>query len=305
MIVSISRRTDIPALYSSWLARRLSAGFVLVPNPFNPRQVSRISLDPSEVDCLVFWSKNPGPMLDKLDYLEEYSYYFQITLNAYSKEIEPGLPSLEQRLDTFRLFSSRLGPERAIWRYDPVFLSPSYTIDWHSRQFAGIASQLSGYTRSCIISFGDIYPKIRRKMEAAGLKPPDSGQIADLAAAFSRSASRFQISLATCAETVDLSSLNIGHASCIDRNLIEKITGKPLTGAVKDKNQRPACGCIASVDIGMYNTCRHGCVYCYANSSRIRAERNYASHDPDSLLLAGNIDSTAVIRPQPPAGKGG
>ena len=155
MIVSASRRTDIPAIYPEWFLNCLRAGSVDVPNPLNRRQVRTVPLTPDAVDCFVFWSKNPQPMLPILSELSIYPYYFQFTLNAYGLDVEPQIPEKQYAIQTFRSLAERIGPDRVVWRYDPIFVSPRFDIGWHLENFAGLAAGLSGYTDSCIISFGD------------------------------------------------------------------------------------------------------------------------------------------------------
>lgn len=296
MIISASRRTDIPAFYSEWFINRLHEGYVLVPNPMNLLQVGRVRLDPEVAECIVFWSKNPEPILTRLPKLSDYKYYFQYTLNAYGHEIELGLPDLERRIDTFIKLSNTIGSDRIIWRYDPIFINTSYSIDWHIERFAYLMNRLTQSTKQCTISFVDHYPKNAKSMKHAEIRPMSNEQIITLAKAFGVMAGGHGLSVKTCSEAIDLSVYGIGHASCIDRNLIEKITGKTFASVKKDKNQRSECGCIASIDIGIYNTCVHGCAYCYANFSEDRPRRNFAAHDPDSLLLVGELSPDAVVK---------
>lgn len=296
MILSVSRRTDIPALYSEWFFQRLHEGFVLVPNPMNARQISRIKLNPQVIECIVFWSKNPLPMLPRLGELEDYSYYFLYTLNAYGRDIEPGLPALAKRIETLCQLSQLLGPERVIWRYDPIFINERYSLKWHKEQYALLAERLAPYTRHCIISFVDIYPKNARRMRQAGINPLSVDQILAIAQSISRTAGQYDLKISTCSEEIDLADLHINHAGCIDRQLIESCTGKCFAGVGKDKNQRPECGCLPSIDIGVYNTCIYGCAYCYANFSSELARRKYAEHDSGAPILTGTVPDNAVIR---------
>jgi hypothetical protein len=286
VILSASRRTDIPALYSDWFLERIRAGYVYVPNPMNAHQISRVSLLPEVVDCIVFWSKNPAPILPRLAELEKYPSYFQYTLNAYELDLERNLPPVGERIDTFLRLSERIGPDRVIWRYDPIIISEKYPTDFHEEQFQRIAEKIGLYTNRCVISFVDSYRKLDRAFKEHGIDEPAESAIYRLASGFSRISARHGIALETCAEKIDLSPFGIGHSHCIDRNRIEKILGKPIESE-KDKNQREECGCIASVDVGMYNTCTNGCAYCYANFNADLAARNHASHDPNSPMLVG------------------
>lgn len=294
MIVSASRRTDIPALYSDWFFSRLEEGFVLVPNPMNPLQVSRVRLTPDAVEAFVFWTKDPEPMMSRLDRLEEYPYYFQFTLTPYGADLESDLPDKDHLADVFQQLSERLGPHRVVWRYDPVLLTDRYPPAFHVAAFERMAARLAGHTELCTLSFVDRYPKNGREMDALGISGVGDEEVLRLAEAFSASGRRYGMNLATCSESVDLSGFGIGHARCVDLERISRMTGRPV-GAQKDANQRAACGCCASVDIGVYHTCTHGCAYCYANTSRERALRNRAGHDPRSPMLIGQPAEGARI----------
>lgn len=269
MIISASRRTDIPAFYWEWLQKRLQEQYVLVRNPLNLHQVSRISLRPEVVDGLVFWTKNPEPMLKQLSVLDAYAYYFQFTLNAYAADVEAALPPLAVRIEIFRQLAQKIGAERMIWRYDPILLSARYDLQYHAAVFEELAAQLAGSTKKCIISFLDYYPKIKAGLHQAGLRGLSEDEQRRFAAVLSQTAWQYGLQLETCAEAIELADLGIGHASCIDAELLGRVGGCRLD-TVKDKNQRGECGCAASIDIGAYNTCLHGCIYCYANDSRSR-----------------------------------
>lgn len=295
MIISASRRTDIPAYYSEWLFNRLSEGYALVRNPVSTHRISRVSLLPSDVDGIVFWTKNPLPMIRRLSELEQYSYYFQFTLNPYGKDVEPSVPSKnEVIIPTFRQLSNMIGKDRIIWRYDPILFNNTYTPEYHIKYFRELASRLCGYTEKCIVSFIDFYKKTERSMNAFGINEPQPYLMEELMQHFSKITSEYGISMNTCAEKSDFSKYGIGHAQCVDAELIERISGRTLSKK-KDPNQRPECGCIQSADIGAYNTCGHGCIYCYANHSRTSVLKNIAAHDPKSPLLFGNIAPNDII----------
>jgi hypothetical protein len=267
MIVSASRRTDIPACYAEWLFDRVKEGFVPVKNPFNPRQIREVTISPSSVDCIVFWTKNPEPMMGKLDALNEYAYYFQFTLNAYLSEMEVNLPPKPRIRETFMRLSDKIGPEKVIWRYDPVLLNDTYTVSYHIDHFGETAEKLRGYTKRVVFSFIDFYKKIDRAVQKLGIKDAGSEAKNVMAAQFAAIARQNGLSIETCAEDIDLSKYGISHGRCVDEALISAIRGYSLTLG-KDKNQRPQCGCSPSVDIGAYHSCQNGCVYCYANSLR-------------------------------------
>jgi hypothetical protein len=286
MIISCSRRTDIPAFYSGWFFNRLGEGFVGVRNPVNPKQVRRISLAPADVGCFVFWTKNPAPMMDRLDRLERYNFYFQFTLTPYGRDIEPNLPPKTQIIDTFRNLSDRIGKKRNIWRYDPIIFSKEMTIEYHVEQYARLAGRLAGYTEKCVISFLDSYRHLQNKMSAFHIQMPDEAQMRVLAKKISKIAAGHRIKVETCAESSHLADIGVDHGKCIDDRLISELTGINLK-LEKDKHQRELCGCVTSVDIGEYNTCCHLCSYCYANVSVQKVERNRLLHDAQSPLLTG------------------
>lgn len=288
MIISASRRTDVPAYFSDWFLKRIQEGYAYVRNPMNARQVSRISLAPDVVDCIVFWSKNPAPLADKLEGLEGYAYYFQFTLNAYGRDMEENLPPLDERIDTFRRLSKRLGRHRVIWRYDPVILNGRYTLDWHGERFGYIADRLKDYTEKVTISFIDLYPKIAGSIRGKGVHELSQGQKEALAKSFAEIAHGHKLGIDTCAEDIDLENFGIEHARCIDDRLVSRLLGCAMD-LEKDRNQRPACGCAESIDIGLYDTCQNGCAYCYANHSPAARRRNLQAYDPDAPLLCSQV----------------
>lgn len=296
MILSASRRTDIPCFYSRWFLNRIREGFVLVRNPMNIHQVSRISLLPEVVDGIVFWTKNPAPMLDQLSLLDAYPYYFQFTLNSYGQDIESNVPSKSGVIiPLFQKLSDLIGPDRIIWRYDPILLNEKYTIAYHIDFFEKLAKRLSGYTKRCTISFLDMYKRISVNMEKLGAREPSLEEMQILCKAISEIASVYGLQIDTCAEREEHDALGIHHARCIDPLIFEKMLGCRLC-LEKDKNQRQECGCVASIDIGTYNTCQNGCLYCYANHSQKLVLANSERHNPESPLLFGEIEQDDLIK---------
>ncbi|MPM27813.1 hypothetical protein SDC9_74327 [bioreactor metagenome] len=296
MIISASRRCDIPTYFSQWFYKRIREEFVLVRNPFNFRQISRISLSPDVVDGIVFWTKNPAPMLDRLDELKEYEYYFQFTVTPYGTDIEPNIPSKEHfMIPTFQNLSQKIGKERIIWRYDPVILSEKYTIEYHIEHFEKFARQLAPYVRKCTFSFLDMYKSTEKNVKGLNIYPISQGDMFRLAKEFSDIAAAYHLKLSTCAENIDLYRYKISHAHCVDRTIFEELGGYGLN-IDKDRNQRSECGCDASIDIGTYNSCINGCRYCYANFSSAMAAANFAGHDPLSPLLYGTVGPQDVIK---------
>ena len=289
MILSVSRRTDIPNYYSQWFYNRIKEGFVYVRNPMNTHQVSRIEITPDVVDCIVFWTKNPEPMMERLEELSAYHYYFQFTLTGYGRDMEPGIPhKREKMIPVFQALSDRIGKEKVIWRYDPIIFSQRYTQEYHLKAFEQIAMALKGFTEKCVISFVDEYAKNRKNMELLGAYEMDRYQLPEFAKKISQIAKRNGMDTGSCAESIDLAECGIKHNCCIDKELIEKIIGGRIK-AGKDRNQRPECGCMESVEIGAYHTCKNGCKYCYANSSAENVARNCSKYDPTSPILCGAI----------------
>lgn len=295
MIISASRRTDIPAFYADWFFNRIKERYVLVRNPLNVHQVSKINLSPEVVDCIVFWTKNPKAMLNQLNLLKDYSYYFQFTLTSYGKDVEQNVPlKSEEGMDTFKRLSDLVGKERVIWRYDPILLNEKYSIDYHVQYYGKIARQLKDYTEKCTISFIDDYPGIRGNVAPLALQPISSLQKMQIADFISNIARENGLQVDTCAEDIDLSKFGITHARCIDDKLIERIIGCPIH-AEKDKNQRLACGCVTSIDIGSYNTCQNGCRYCYANHSKEAVRKHACKYQARSALLCSCLEDSDKI----------
>ena len=295
MLISVSRRTDIPAYYTPWFINRLRAGYCAVPNPFNAGQVSRIDLRPEAVDAFIFMSRNFRPLLPHLDELDRRGYraLYEATLMDNPRLLDGHTPSLQAGLRTLCRLSDQVGKDCLVWRYDPIVISNLTPPDFHRRTFASIAAALKGRAFRVVISLVDPYPKAVRRWEALrqqGLivAPAEEALAAFLALApdLAESAARSGIEIEACAEVVDLEPYGIRHGACIDGNYIARRFNLPLT-ASKDPGQRPACGCSISRDIGMYNTCLHGCAYCYATSSFERARLRHAQHDPASPSLTG------------------
>lgn len=256
----------------------------------NAHQVSRIDLSPDVVDCIVFWTKNPAKMIEKLEYLRDYVYYFQFTLTGYGKDIEPNLPNKrEELIPIFKKLSEKIGREKVIWRYDPILISKRYTIDYHLKAFQEIASNLANYTEKVVISFVDFYAKTQRNTRKLSIRQMTNEEMIRLAGEMAQIASKYNLVIETCAEQINLQEVGIQHGSCIDQRLIEKITGCKLIGQ-KDKNQRENCGCMESVEVGVYNTCLNGCKYCYANFNDDKVKENVKLYNESAPLLCGNID---------------
>lgn len=287
IIVSASRATDIPAFYAEWFFRRLKEGYLVWRNPFNGKD-SYVSFE--NLQFIVFWSKNPAPLIRYIHILQEQGLgcYIQFTLNDYQDYgLESNLPSLEERIKTFKKLVDMLGSGSVVWRFDPLILTDNISIDSLIGRVSHIGDALQGYTEKLVFSFADIatYRKVGRNLSAAGIKytewDPESMRLfADKLA--NLNAAQWNYTLATCAEAISLEEFGIEHNRCIDPTLISRL--KPsmqplLFHSRPDKGQRQYCGCIPSKDIGAYNTCPHGCLYCYANLSPQIARANFYKHN--------------------------
>ena len=226
MIISASRRTDLPSFYSEWFLRRLRDGFVLTRNPVDPTRVTGVKLSPEVVDCIVFWTKDPANMLDKLDEIESmgYRYLFQFTLTPYGQDLERNLRPKPAIVKTFLQLSERLGPKRVLWRYDPIVLNDEMNIAYHTDRFAGLCEQLARHTCQCTISFVDAYDKLAGPFQRGILREPVYSEQKKLAGEFSKIASAYELPLKACAEKHDFSTYGIAPASCIDPAILEAVS---------------------------------------------------------------------------------
>lgn len=296
MIISASRRTDIPAFYAEWFINRIRAGYCTVPNPFNRRQVAVISLRPEDVDVIVFWTRNPRPLFPHLAALDAlgYRYCFQYTVLGNPRAIEPKSPPVEASVKTFRELADRIGPQRVIWRYDPIVFSAVTPPQFHRDMHARIAASLAGATQRNVISVLDIYRKAQKRLRQLAqqgitveefkptVMPEDVEAVLAQLAATARACG---MEIFSCAEELDLQPYGIPPGKCIDDEYIGRTFGLQLN-AKKDPSQREACGCVVSKDIGMYDTCLFGCTYCYATSSFETAKRNHEQHKVQASSLS-------------------
>jgi DNA repair photolyase len=296
MIISASRRTDIPAFYHRWFMNRISDGFLLTRNPFNAHQVSRVSLKPQDVELIVFWTRNPSKLMQELPALDRlgHKYYFQYTITGYPRTIEAAVPKPQVAIETFSKLSDLIGKNKVIWRYDPILLSNQVDMNEHKRLFSKIAALLSGKTERVVISFSDFYKKTERNLGAiADFVYSDittnNEQLLELSKFMSDVAYKNGMQITSCAEQVDVASAGIEHGKCIDERLIYDVFNLSLDSK-KDKGQREECGCIRSIDIGMYNTCLHECSYCYATFSKNTVINNKKKHDENSPFLIGGTE---------------
>lgn len=285
MIINTGQRTDIPAFYAEWFANRLKEGFVCVRNPYNPNLVSRYRLNPAVVDVIGFCTKNPAPMFPYMELLKGYGQYWFVTVTPYGRDIEPNVPDKHLLLENFRQLSDIVGVNSVGWRYDPIFISDRYTVEYHLRAFEQIASALEGYTNTAVISFIDLYPKVRCNFPEVHEVPKENRIL--LGKAFIEIAGAHGMTLKPCAEGNELAAYGADCGGCMRIGDYEKAIGKRLN-APKKKGARAECACYLSCDIGAYNTCRHFCKYCYANAEPPKVLEQSRQHNPESPFLIGN-----------------
>ena len=287
MILNTGCRTDIPAYYSEWFYNRIREGFVLARNPYRPEQVLKYRLDPAVVDALCFCTKNPQPMLSRLGELNAFRQFWFVTVTPYGREIEPLVPEKARVLESVRQLSAWVGERAVGWRYDPVFITERYSLEYHLRSFEKMSAALSGYVNSCVVSFIDLYEKTRRNFPQAKAVSPDEQK--RLIQAFVEIGRKHRISIRTCCENADLAQYGADVSGCMTRAVLEKALDCRLNVPKSKKSPRAECECLLGADIGLYNTCPHGCVYCYANYDRRTVEQNFQQHDPHSPLLIGHL----------------
>ncbi|MGN0241108.1 MAG: DUF1848 domain-containing protein [Candidatus Weimeria sp.] len=287
MIINTGMRTDIPAFYSRWFLNRIKAGYVLVRNPYNPQQVTRYRLSPDIVDMIGFCTKNPGPMLEHMDDLKEFGQYWFVTITPYEKEIEPNVPDIATATEEFRDLSDIVGIDSIGWRYDPVFLNEKYTVERHIADFEKIAERLSGFTKTCVISFIDLYPKVRKNFpEVRAVSEKDRITLGREFIAIGR---KYGMTIKPCGEGDELTVYGADCSGCMTVQTCEKAIHRRLS-VPKMAGARKECACIITCDIGAYNTCGHLCRYCYANYSAELVRHNMSLYDPDSPFLIGGSE---------------
>ncbi|GAB6181403.1 DUF1848 domain-containing protein [Desulfotomaculum defluvii] len=292
MIINTGARTDIPAFFSTWFLNRIKEGFVYVRNPYYQEQVTRYKLTPDVVDCLIFCTKNPRPILSRIHELDSFASYWFVTITPYGRDIEPNVPPVEQVIHDVKFLSKGLGNHRVCWRYDPIFIDKHYTVEYHIEAFGKMAKALSGYVDECVISFIDLYEKTKRNF--TGIRGVNIEEQIRLVKSFSHLGNLYNISVKTCAEAAALRQYGIKPSGCITQAVIEKVIGMKLK-KLRRKPSRSNCGCIPNRDIGAYNTCPHGCKYCYANDNQETVKRNLKLHDPKSPLLIGRLGKDDIV----------
>lgn len=294
MIINTGARTDTVQYYSKWLLKRFEEGFVLSRNPLFPNKVTRYELDPKTVDCVEFCSKNYKPILNDLHRItERFNTHFQYTITAYGKDIEPGVPSIDESIDTLLELEKLVGAKRICWRYDPVLLTSKYTINRHINSFEYIASRVAGHVDRCIFSFVEMYKRLKTNMpELIDLTDEDKDA---LARSLGNIASKYHLFIQTCGNNGDFTKYGIHPSGCMTLEMLGK-ANNIMFRELKHKGTRAGCHCFESRDIGAYDTCLNGCKYCYANKSPDRAKDNFKLHDPDSPILIGHIRDNDTIQ---------
>ena len=293
MILNTGGRTDTVQYYTEWLLRRFEEGYVLTRNPLFPSKVQRYELSPDKVDCVVFCSKNYRPILPRLhEITDSFPTYFHYTITAYGKDIEPGVPSIKESMETLIDLSRLVGKQRIAWRYDPVLLTKEYTMERHLETFEEMAGVLAPYIDRCIFSFVEMYKKLETNMPE--LIPLSQEDMNTLAKGLGSIAQKYGIHIQTCGTNGDYTPYGIHSSGCMTLDILGNANGIVFKN-LKHKGLRQGCHCIESRDIGAYDTCLNGCKYCYANKNPKKAFENYKYHDPSSPLLLGHVKPEDTI----------
>lgn len=293
MILNVSGRTDIVAFYSKWFLNRLKEGYVDVRNPFNPNLVSRIDFD--DVDLILFCTKNPIPIVDKLGDIK-IPYIFHVTITPYKDDIEPNLPSKSNIIEAVKKISTRVGIDNIYVRYDPIFISEKYNIEYHIKAFTKLCSLLKGYVKTIIVSFIDNYKNVRKNLPYLKYRSFTEEDYKLMGENFSKIAKDNNMVIQTCFEERNLTEYGFIKGECMSKELAFKLTGKTYKKWQARKGN--ACNCVELVDIGVYNSCNHLCKYCYANYDESKVKENINNHDINSSLLIGHINSDDIIKPR-------
>jgi hypothetical protein len=295
MIISASYKTDIPTFYGEWFLNRLKAGYCKMVNPYS-QQIYTVSLTPESVEGFVFWTKNVGPFLKRLLEVKSmgYSFIVQHTITGYPRDLEYRVIDFSHTRNHMRRLADLYGPHEAVWRYDPIVISSLTPLDWHLHNFEKLARSLEGTTDEVVVSFAQIYKKTRRNMEWAAHEYGFTwsehetmavGSVRYLISELAEMSRSYGMQLKICSQkayhTLGLTS----EARCVDAERLEKVSGKIIVDRVELRGNRKECGCFASKDIGEYDTCPHGCVYCYAVQKRDLALERYKDHDPTGEFL--------------------
>ena len=288
MIIQTGMRTDIPAFYAEWLYNRIREGYVLVRNPYNERQVTKYSLSPDVVDLIAFCTKNPAPMFPYMDVLKSYGQYWFVTITPYGTDVEPHVPPKETVMKDFKKLSETVGADSVGWRYDPIFVDEAHSVKWHITEFEKMAKTLAGYTKTCVISFLDIYRKVERNFpEAREVAREDRIKLGEALIAIAK---QYGMVIRPCAEGNWLAKYGADCSGCMTVHTFETALHANLNVPKQKNNQRNgSCACLLGADIGAYDTCGHLCRYCYANTNPDLVKHNMKKHDPKSPFLIGHL----------------
>ena len=291
MILNVSGRTDIVAFYSKWFMNRYKEGYLDVRNPFNKKLVSRIYF--LDVDLIMFCTKNPIPIIDKIKEINK-PILFHITLTPYNKDIEPNVIDKTKIIEGIKELSKIIGIDNIYVRYDPIIISDKYNIDYHIKAFSKLCSLLNGYVKRIIISFLDEYKNVKENRNILKYKTLTDNDYKLIGENFSKIALNNGMTVQTCFEDMNLVEYGLVKGECLSHELAYKLTGKSYKSWTARKERK--CNCVQMVDIGVYNSCKHFCKYCYANYNEKEVINNYKNHNPNSSLLIGELESDDIIK---------
>lgn len=291
MILNVSGRTDIVAFYTKWFMNRYREGYIDVRNPFNPKLVSRISF--SNVDAILFCTKNPLPIIPYLKEIDK-PILFHVTLTPYKNDIEPNVIDKKEIIEGIKKISTIIGKDKVSVRYDPIFISDTYTVSYHIKAFSKMCLLLNGYVDKIIVSFIDDYKNVRKNKNILNYRDFTEEDYKLIGENFSKIAKKYNMTVQTCFEERNLVEYGFVKGECLSHELAFKLTGKTYKNWTARKGQK--CNCVQMVDIGVYNTCNHLCKYCYANYDEKKVKDNILKHNPNSSLLIGELESNDIIK---------
>lgn len=287
MIINTGQRCDIPAFYSTWFFNRIKDGFVYVRNPLFPHIVYKYILDPSVVDCICFCSKNPAPMFSRLSEISQFNQYWFVTITPYGKDIEPNVKDKKELLNDFIYLAKKVGRDCIALRYDPIFITFKYSIEYHIRAFETICKTINPYCNTIIISFIDLYKKVIQNFK--NVKEVSEHEKEVICQAFVNIAKQYNIHIKTCCEGEEFKKYGIDVSGCQTKEVLEKAIKKVLIIPKNVHSIREGCNCLIGHDIGQYDTCNHQCKYCYACNNTQKVLENMKNHDPNSPILIGHL----------------
>lgn len=293
MILSVSERCDIVAFYMEWFCNRLQAGFLDVRNPFYPKQVSRIVLDKEHIEAIVFCTKNPEPLYRRIKEIP-YPFILHVTITPYLNDIEPFVLDKKKTIAIVKKISQEIGKDRVIIRYDPIFISPKYNIDYHKKMFTRLCEEINGYASRIIISFVDLKRNTLKNRKILNMEPLTREKVDTLASFMGKVAAKNHLVISTCAENLSLEKFGFQNIPCTPEVSIQRLLNNQKK--YRQNKTRENCSCIDMVDIGSYNTCPHFCRYCYANYEEKQVLSNEKQHDPTSSLLIGHLNTDDIVK---------